>query len=154
MLELMLGASLAVAGLAFVLAPLVQGAASGAGPESPDAPIPESSALDALREIEFDRATGKLSDEDYAGLKATYTPRAREEMRALEEIRALDETREEEGTRRGDVMRAEDRPVLRDGVDAAELLIQRVKATRRQCPTCGPRPEGDALYCSNCGRTL
>ena len=73
MLELLLGATLAVAGLAFVLAPLVRGAGQeSAAPYAPEPPG-ESSALDALREIEFDQATGKLSDEDYVVLKATYT---------------------------------------------------------------------------------
>lgn len=32
--------------------------------------------VEALREIEFDRATGKLSDDDYVHLKAAYTERA------------------------------------------------------------------------------
>ncbi len=40
------------------------------------------SAIDALREIEFDRATGKLSDDDYAALKAEYTRTALVELRA------------------------------------------------------------------------
>ena len=35
----------------------------------------------ALREIEFDRATGKLSDADYAELKARYTEQAIAAMR-------------------------------------------------------------------------
>jgi hypothetical protein len=39
-------------------------------------------AIDALREIEFDRATGKLSDSDYDSLKASYTERALTAMRA------------------------------------------------------------------------
>lgn len=30
----------------------------------------------------------------------------------------------------------------------------RVRAPRTVCPTCGPRPETDAEYCSNCGRPL
>ena len=54
-------------------------AAHGARP----APAPES-AIDALREIEFDRATGKLSDDDYAALKAEYTRTALVELRARE----------------------------------------------------------------------
>ena len=33
---------------------------------------PKIQALLALKEIEFDRETGKLSDEDYADMKATY----------------------------------------------------------------------------------
>ena len=39
-------------------------------------------AVDALREIEFDRATGKLSDADYVALKSRYTEQALSAMRA------------------------------------------------------------------------
>ena len=49
------------------------------------AEVPES-AIDALREIEFDRATGKLSDDDYASLKTEYTRTALVEMRAREPV--------------------------------------------------------------------
>jgi ribosomal protein L40E len=41
-----------------------------------------NSAVDALREIEFDKATGKLSDTDYAELKSSYTQRALVMMRS------------------------------------------------------------------------
>lgn len=37
---------------------------------------PRGQALIALKEIEFDRATGKLSDEDYADLNARYSAAA------------------------------------------------------------------------------
>ena len=84
MIALVLGSVLAVLALAYVLYPLVRGGIQAPvvilAPEA----APESSALDALREIEFDQATGKLSPEDYATLKATYTPRALEELRARE----------------------------------------------------------------------
>lgn len=34
-------------------------------------------------------------------------------------------------------------------------LIPRGKRARvRTCPNCGPRPEGDARFCSNCGAEL
>ncbi len=39
---------------------------------------PKGIALSALKEIEFDQATGKLSDEDYAMLKGKYTAQALE----------------------------------------------------------------------------
>ena len=42
----------------------------------------DNGAVDALREIEFDRATGKLSDTDYDELKASYTQKAINAMRA------------------------------------------------------------------------
>lgn len=42
----------------------------------------QNSAVDALREIEFDRATGKLSESDYDQLKSSYTQRALVFMRS------------------------------------------------------------------------
>jgi hypothetical protein len=85
-------------------------------------------ALGALKEIEFDRATGKLSEEDYEALKAKYT------------IRAVEILREEQT----------------DPVEA--LIAARVKSLRDgqvpSCPTCGPRPESDAAFCSSCGSRL
>ena len=43
---------------------------------------PRGVALLALKEIEFDRETGKLSDEDYAFLKGKYTGAALDALRA------------------------------------------------------------------------
>ncbi len=84
-----LGTVIAVAILAFVLAPLVAwsrarrhaGLARRAHHDTPAETSAPTSAIDALREIEFDRATGKLSDTDYATLKATYTAQALAELR-------------------------------------------------------------------------
>jgi hypothetical protein len=39
----------------------------------------EDAVLEALRDIELDRATGKLNDEDYADLRARYEARAADE---------------------------------------------------------------------------
>jgi Double zinc ribbon len=99
---------------------------------------PRGVALLALKEIEFDRETGKLSDEDYRFLKAKYTAQAIEALRA------------EEGAK------------VPDDVEA--LIAHRVRALRsaaasappgaRVCPTCGPRPEPDAAFCSTCGGRL
>ena len=129
MLALVLGSVLAVLALGYVLTPLLRGSVA-ALPESyaPELP-PESSALDALREIEFDQATGKLSDEDYAALKATYTPKA------IAEMRALDSDPAEEFIRRAKANRAP-------------------TGSNVSCVTCGPRLESDAVFCSECGRAL
>jgi len=134
-LALLLGSVLAVIALAYVLLPLIKGAQSAPVVVLAPEMAPESSALDALREIEFDQATGKLSPEDYATLKATYTPRALEELRTREA-----------GAKATVSGAATD--------DAAEALIARAKQRGGSCPSCGPRPESDALYCSDCGRFL
>ncbi len=38
--------------------------------------------------------------------------------------------------------------------DEAEQLIARARARQRECPTCGPRPQPDAKFCSNCGQAI
>jgi hypothetical protein len=85
MTELLAGVVVALAALALVLEPLVMGrprfkAAGGWSPDDGDIDFtdveesesPKIQALLALKEIEFDRETGKLSDEDYSTMKATY----------------------------------------------------------------------------------
>jgi len=96
---------------------------------------PRGVALLALKEIEFDRETGKLSGEDYRLLKEKYTAQALEALRAEELAEAAS--------------------------DIEALVAHRVRALRSaaaaappgaaSCPTCGPRPEEDAVFCSTCG---
>ncbi len=132
---LLAGTLLAVGALAYVLYPLFFGT-SRALRVVAVAPQPEGdSAIVALRELEFDRATGKLSDSDYAELKARYTKQAVEAMR------------------RGEAVGATGSPVGRPSDDEMEALVRAYRESRA-CPTCGPRPESDAIYCSNCGRYL
>ena len=98
--------------------------------ESPELLEPEApeetrrgTALLALKEIEFDRETGKLSDRDYDLLKARYS------------AEALSAIAEEDSNA----------PPAPAALPAAAML---------SCAFCGPRPEADAVYCSNCGRGL
>ncbi len=42
--------------------------------------------LRAIRDVEFERATGKLSDRDYQDLRDYYTRKAAEAIRALEAL--------------------------------------------------------------------
>ena len=92
-------------------------------------------AVEALREIEFDRATGKLSDADYHNLKRTYTQQAVDAMRRAD---------------------AADRaPVAALPLDQeVEAAILAHRARPFHCARCGPRPERDAIYCSECGLFL
>jgi hypothetical protein len=78
---LVVGTLLAIAALSFVLYPLLIGAYPGPIEKTREK-ASEHRAVDALREIEFDRATGKLSDTDYDELKASYTQKAINAMRS------------------------------------------------------------------------
>jgi hypothetical protein len=133
-LALVVGTLLAVGALAYVLYPLLAGVtAVSVGRQRSareSAGAMEQEAVVALREIEFDRATGKLSDTDYDELRTRYTERALQAMRA--------------GT-------ASAAPAAEDAAEAAVLAY---RARMKRCARCGPRPEPDALYCSNCGSFL
>ncbi len=85
MTPLIVGTLLALAALTFVLYPLLAGEGVSVDERIVAEPFLQdpkrSDAIDALREIEFDRETGKLSDSDYDSLKSTYTQRAVDAMR-------------------------------------------------------------------------
>jgi hypothetical protein len=135
MLALAVGTLLAVGALAFVLFPLLFGGAGpgarrSAGAEGVTRPG-EEDAIVALREIEFDRATGKLSDADYEELKTRYT------QSALAAMRAVPGARDPAGV-----------------ADVVEATVLAYRARLKSCARCGPRPEPDAVYCSNCGAYL
>ena len=146
MIPLLLGTGLAVAALLYVLLPLFaegadQRTVASAPPTGTDAGATgEQGAIAALREIEFDRATGKLSDADYAALKARYTRQAVVEMRAADSVARTAGAEAEVPTAASD--------------DPLEAVIARHRAPPVACPSCGPRPEPNAWYCSSCGRWL
>jgi hypothetical protein len=147
-------AALVVGGfaLALVVEPMLR--TIRRGPLPLDLPDPDETprgiAVAALREIEFDRATGKLSDADYAQLRQQYTQAAVEAMRKEETEPAA----------------AAPAPAAPGAgtPDAVEAIISaKVRALRARqsggedtpsCPSCGPRPEGDAIFCSSCGKRL
>ena len=137
MTALLIGAALAVAALLYVLFPLFDNVAPMQKPVRARPVETPETAIDALREIEFDKATGKLSDSDYAALKAEYTRTALVELRSREAPSAP----------------AVAAPNV-EGLDAAEAAVLRYRSMRRECDTCGPRPEPDPAFCSNCGKYL
>jgi hypothetical protein len=110
---LLVGTALALTALTFVLYPLFvdspRAVFTPPGTRLSASETRRDAAMEALREIEFDRETGKLSDSDYEALRNTYMQRA---------VAVLSES---------------DMPA---------------------CSRCGPRPEHDALFCSNCGAPI
>jgi hypothetical protein len=113
--------------------PLDTGAAADSEPDEGDDPdddmSPRTVALRALKEIEFDRATGKLSDSDYEQLKAKYTEEALAAMRG--------ET--------GNVPRE---------TGHVSVGAPAFPVSRPTCPEHGARPETGAIFCSDCGKRL
>jgi hypothetical protein len=87
---LALGALLAVACVIFVARPLLRSSRADAlaGPDGEEEDRlrlleERDRALAALKELEFDHRTGKISDEDYRGLVGPLRRQAGEALRAL-----------------------------------------------------------------------
>ena len=134
--------------LALVVEPMLRSSRPVSSPlDLPDVEeTPRGIALAALREIEFDRETGKLSDTDYTDLKQQYTQAAVQAMRAEDQA--------------ADAAVPAGAGSTPDAVEA--IITAKVRALRSvepgaagpACPACGPRPEPDAEFCSNCGNRL
>jgi hypothetical protein len=139
LVALVVGTLLAVGALAFVLYPLFFGVQSVPVAEreiahNDAASLEQDVAVAALREIEFDRATGKLSDTDYVQLKERYMGDALAVLR------------------RSTAAPSGAPPASVD--DEIERAVRTYRLHHPDCLTCGPRPEPDAIYCSTCGRYL
>lgn len=138
-----------IVALWLVLQPLISPRSAPPLPFEPLDPeeTPKGVALAALKEIEFDRETGKLSDEDYELLKAKYTVAAVEALRG-EQARVVSNDVEALIAARVHSLRSASTPS--DTYAAPPGALVTVPA----CDQCGPRPESDALFCSSCGRLV
>ena len=129
---LILGTALSLFAFGYVLAPVVLGVKRSNRARLARTPETQDLSIAALREIEFDRATGKLSDADYAALRERYATEALAAMRAKPASAAP--------------------ATLVD--DPVEAAVRAYRGTHPTCGKCGIRPEPDAVYCSNCGGFL
>lgn len=85
----------------------------------------KQAAYAAIKEAEFDRRTGKLSDDDYENLVGRYKQQALEAIAALEKVAVVKGRSVAPGS-----------PVV------------------RFCPACGTKTAPGANFCGNCGATL
>jgi hypothetical protein len=111
---------------------------------------PRGVALSALKEIEFDRETGKLSEQDYELLKSRYTMAALEALRADSGASGPEPVSDDIES----MIAARVRTIrFASGSTPSDAPIHPASSTP-VCSSCGPRPEPDAAFCSTCGRRL
>jgi len=160
-IALLVGIVVALGAVALVLGPLVwpERVRPVAEPEEPEDDPREHRkdlALAALKEIEFDRATGKLDDADYERMKATYTAEALEAIRAVDAAAAP--VPQEPALAKRQVPAGVGAGPAADGTpagDPVEALIaakrKAAKGGRRFCAECGAELEGAGRFCVECG---
>jgi hypothetical protein len=101
-------------------------------PHSRDQLLKEKSlVLRSIKELEFDKAMGKISEEDFASIVGRLRARA---LALMEEI---------------DRVPAAVTPVAQQASDPPAG-----GAPKAHCPACGTRNDPDAKFCKNCGATL
>ncbi len=98
----------------------------------------------ALKELEFDYHTGKLSDEDYRELCDVYKSEALQAIRTLEEGDAAARDSIEAEVENEIRSRRRRLPGQSGGKGASQVL----------CPACGGDNEEGSSFCSDCGAPL
>jgi hypothetical protein len=144
-----------------VIAPLV-GPARGLRSAAPDERGPGSGdrgtralerekqlVLRSIKELEFDRAMGKVADSDFADLIGRLKARAMRIMRQLEhgsiEHRQHLEAELEAALAQGPLSRPDDSPASDAAPRARAAFV---------CTGCGTANDRDARFCKNCGTRL
>ena len=108
--------------------------------------------LRSIKELEFDRAMGKLSDEDWNEMSGRLRARAARLMRQLDagagyrEQIERDLAKRLEGDARLKPSRCQRRRRSRDATPAARAL-----SGERLCASCDTANDADAKFCKGCG---
>lgn len=112
----------------------------GAAPDEHSPEKEKDLALHAIKEAEFDHQTGKLSDEDYAALRAELETRA---LHALAEIEAASALHAVGPAAGGGATPQAAAPARPGDAEPAGF-----------CPACGTRFTRGARFCGGCGKKL
>ena len=96
-------------------------------------------SLRAIKELEFDRAMGKLSDEDWRDMSGRLRARAARLIRQLDAGTGYRDRIEQDLTRRLGTIQDEPGGRL---------------ASKRACGHCAAANDADARFCKNCGQRL
>jgi hypothetical protein len=112
--------------------------------------------LRTIKELEFDRAMGKLSDADWQEMSTRLRSRAARLIRQLDAAHGYREQIERDLEKRLGEPNARLKP--RASSSAAEAAapedVEREAPADRQCASCSTENDADARFCKNCGARL
>jgi hypothetical protein len=122
--------------------------------------------LRALKDLEYERSVGKISEEDYATLSARYRAEAKELLRALreaeEKVRERVERRVARRLEKAGLetkTQPEEEPDAEDEPTAAEPSEEPIAEAQpeddiKTCLACDTENDTDARFCKSCGAKL
>jgi hypothetical protein len=115
-------------------------------------------ALRSIKELEFDRAMGKVSDKDFAEMSARLRIRAAGLINQLDAGEGYrDEIDKAVASRLATMSRGAAAPKAEAGGSAVHTVVPPAKdpiPPTRLCNACGTVNEADALFCKHCGAGL
>jgi hypothetical protein len=114
-------------------------------------------ALRAIKELEFDRAMGKLSDDDFKEMAGRLRARAARLMRQLDAGAGYREQIERDLAKKmsGDARLKPSRSDVENSGKTASIDERSATASaERICPSCDSQNDDDARFCKNCGARL
>jgi cytochrome c-type biogenesis protein CcmI len=156
-MAVMIAAALIIAGVAlFVAAPLASGLGRRRSKTAREAGLDRLAherglAVQGLRELEFDREMGKLSDADYDTLKTAL------ENRALKAMQETDQLRDELRKSSLSIAPTPAPEAVKKPAEPPPVLVLRPETRPSNihfCPQCGARTLKDARFCAECGTAL
>lgn len=151
---LIIGLLILTAALAFVSLPFRQGSRKG-DVLAPKTVVTQDgrreSIFAALRDLDFDFRTGKVSEEDYQPLRAQLTIEAAQyiesEKNKDEQLEALIQTRRKAKSQ--GVTCEQCGAPMKAGQQFCSKCGSTAKST--SCPSCGKKMHASDLFCSSCG---
>jgi hypothetical protein len=108
--------------------------------------------LRSIKELEFDRAMGRLSDEDWNEMSGRLRARAARLMRQLDAGAGYREQIEKDLAKRIEG-NGRLKPARYDGNEEAEARGANASA-ERVCASCDTANDADARFCKSCGQPL
>jgi hypothetical protein len=113
--------------------------------------------LSALRDLDFDHATGKIADEDYTPQRAQLVAEGVAVLKQLDALGFSENHMDDEIERAVAALRARkprDAQNVEDFLEA-EIASRRQRNKRAQyCPACGQPAQPEDKFCANCGARL
>lgn len=133
-----LGAILVVLVLGVMVAPLFRDEGPAAEMEALPPAERREAALEAVRDLQFEHETGKMSDEEYRRLRAHF---GRMVLEAEEELEAAGEATADDGGEARAAVAAARREAAGGSSDGSAA----------ECPACGEELEAAVRFCPQCG---